>query len=338
MSGTVPTPVDPRPASADRVQLEQAVQLALRAPSVHNTQPWRWGIRDSEIDLYADPDRHLPGTDPDRRDLLISCGAALHHLRVALAGNGLGSRTRLLPDPDDHDLLATVRVVSDRPDPADAALLPALTRRRTDRRPYTAGEIPDDLLQALRSHTARLGVRLQPVIGPAARARLETVLAAAADDQRKRPGYVAELLTWTHRYAGAHDGIPASAIPHAAPARSDTRLRFPPGRLASSAGVLPDHGTLVALATSDDDDAARLAAGVATSAVLLEATLRGYATASLSQALELPETRERVARDALHMPEHPQMIIRIGQPPDGTMLPATPRRPLAAVLLGGEHR
>ena len=67
-------------------QLEHAVEHALRAPSVHNTQPWRWRIdpADGVVELHADRGRQLTATDPDGRDLLISCGAALGHLAVAL--------------------------------------------------------------------------------------------------------------------------------------------------------------------------------------------------------------------------------------------------------------
>lgn len=53
--------------------LVAAVERALRAPSVHNTQPGLWRIGDSSVDLYADWRRHLISTDPDRRDLLLSC-------------------------------------------------------------------------------------------------------------------------------------------------------------------------------------------------------------------------------------------------------------------------
>src|SRR6476620_3890280 len=59
-----------------REVLTRAVGRALRAPSVHNSQPWQWRISDGVVELHADPDRHLVGTDPDRRDLVISCEAA----------------------------------------------------------------------------------------------------------------------------------------------------------------------------------------------------------------------------------------------------------------------
>ena len=80
----------------------RATERALRAPSVHNSQPWQWRISDGVVELHADPDRHLVGTDPDRRDLVISCGAALHHLRVAALASGLLPAVSRLPDPGDR--------------------------------------------------------------------------------------------------------------------------------------------------------------------------------------------------------------------------------------------
>lgn len=88
--------------------VRRAVEAALRAPSVHNTQPWRWRIRADRIDLYADRDRHLPFTDPDRRDHLLSYGAALVHLYVTLVAAGIGHTIDRFPD-DDRELPATPR-------------------------------------------------------------------------------------------------------------------------------------------------------------------------------------------------------------------------------------
>ena len=79
--------------------LVTAVEDSLKAPSVHNTQPWRWRFGRNDAELHADRGRQLTATDPEGRDLMLSCGAALHHLRVALAARGLGCTVDLQPDP-----------------------------------------------------------------------------------------------------------------------------------------------------------------------------------------------------------------------------------------------
>jgi nitroreductase len=313
--------------------LLRAVECALRAPSVHNTQPWRWQLTDDHASLYQDRDRRLHQTDPDRRDLLISCGAALHHLHVALAAFGAATRTDRLPDREDRDLLATVRPISGgTPDPDDALLFPAVAVRRTDRRRYRADPVGDAVLHRLGGRARAHGCRMD-VVASAHRAAVDAILGEAADAQRDRPGYLAELMTWSRRYAGSHDGVPLSARPRRfAPGPVDPTRPFPPGTLVGPASLDDDGSTLLVLHTGSDDDASRLAAGEATSAVLLTATSAGLATAPLSQALELPRTRTALAREVLHDLGHPQMMIRVGHPPDSAALPETPRRPLWAVL------
>jgi nitroreductase len=137
--------------------LRRAVERALRAPSLANTQPWRWRIGEDSVELHADWDRQLTSTDPDRRDLIISCGAALHHLRVALAALGWSSSVRRLPDPESAAHLATVYPGQERADWQDAELTSAIERRRTDRRHLSARPVPPAALQALAGQAARLG-------------------------------------------------------------------------------------------------------------------------------------------------------------------------------------
>ncbi|MEK6439875.1 Acg family FMN-binding oxidoreductase [Pseudonocardia sp. T1-2H] len=326
-----PTTLSTRPADHDRLQ--HAVELALQAPSVHNTQPWCWRIGADRVELFADRNRQLTGTDPDGRDMLISCGAALHHLQVALAGLGVATETDRLPDPESRDHLATVRTRSGAPNRADAALFGQLGRRHTDRRPYAQEPVSTAALRAMVDRASGFGTVLQAVTDPAAAARLHVVLAEAATSQPHRPGYLSELLTWTHRYANAHDGIPATSVPPRDAYTASYLRRFPSGQQAADPAFGPDGGLLLVLATARDDVPSAVQAGEAMSAVLLTATRSGLATAPLSQALEISATRERIQMEALRIPEYPQLIIRVGHPPaDSAPLEATPRRPLRSVL------
>ena len=315
--------------------LRRAVELALQAPSVHNTQPWLFRLGADEVELHADPSRHLPGTDPDHRDLLISCGAVLHHLTVAAAGLGMATEVARLPDPERRNHLATVRVVDCPPDRAEAGLFGQLGRRRTDRRRYSPDPVPAARISTLGAQAAAHGVRLIPATDPGVLSRMHRVLEDAATEQRHEPGYLAELLIWTHRYAGAQDGVPRTAVPARPGYAEDPALqRFPSGSLTGRQAFGPDGGILVVLTTPRDMPVDRLAAGEATSAVLLAATRTGLASAPLSQAMELPRTRERLRVEALGIPDHPQLVIRIGSPPRGSgPLPATPRRSLDSVLI-----
>jgi nitroreductase family protein len=173
------------------------------------------------------------------------------------------------------------------------------------------------------------------------RNRLTAALVEAAHLQEPSAGYTAELKLWTHRYPGGRDGIPVGSIPPppiGAVGASPLR-RFPPGRLAQPR-QLPGHGPaddaaeLLVIATAGDGAVDRLRAGEAASAVLLAATRLGLATTPLSQGVEVDATRQAIQRDVLHVPEQPQLVLRVGWPASGaTELPPTPRRDLPRVLL-----
>lgn len=318
--------------------LMSGLERALRAPSVHNTQPWRWRVRPDTVELCADPDRHLPSTDPDRRDLVISCGAALHHLRVALAARGVSTAVDRLPDPEDSTHLATVRVWPGRGDTRLAALAGAIEQRRSDRRRFASVPVGEDVLTELRAQATANGTYLHAVTDPAARMRMEVTMADAAARQRHVPGYVAELTIWTHRYPGGRDGIPAGALTAPAVHTPGVGLRaFPSGRLFAGGpgtGGAHDASLLLVLSTIEDGVSDRLLAGEAASAVLLAATGMGLASTLISQAVEVPETRALLASTVLRTPDHPQLALRLGWSEAGAgELAQTPRRTLESVLL-----
>ncbi|MDQ0363570.1 nitroreductase [Catenuloplanes indicus] len=148
----------------DQVLLLAVVQAA-QAPSAGNTQPWRWRIRGPELELRADAAR-APAPDPDSRLLMFGCGAALHHVRVAIAAAGWDVRVARLPEPDEPLLLARLRLTTAHaPDPRAGALLDAVRRRRTDRRPYAVGRLPDRILHRLSRTVRAEGCRLRPLTG-----------------------------------------------------------------------------------------------------------------------------------------------------------------------------
>ena len=324
----------------DETTVRAAVSLAGRAPSVHNSQPWRWEVGARSLHLYADRTRGLPATDPLGADLVISCGAALHHLRVGLAALGWRAKIHRLPNPAQSDHLAAIEFQPFELKESHVALAAAIPRRRSDRRAFSSWPAPDEILQQLVVSARAEGVDAHVVTGKA-HDELLIAIGKAAGIQEADPAYRAEIRQWSGVYPGASAGVPAANIPAGLHQYGDLRMReFAPGSLLQGSPSLlnADAGTLLVLSTSSDDDLSRLRAGEATSAVLLEATAAGLASCPLSQPLEVVETRELVRDEVLGSAACPQLVIRVGWAAFNTdPLPATPRRPVIDLLRGQEQ-
>lgn len=319
-----------RTTSLDHSTARAAVALANLAPSVHNSQPWRWRIGDESIHLFADTSRALPATDPEGRDLRISCGAALHHLRVALLAAGLGSRVRRIPDPAHPQHLAAVEPHRARPTPEDLALAHALETRRSDRRAFSTWPVPpgflDELVSAARKQSADLHV-----LGSAHRALVARLVEQAAVEQALTPGLAQEVARWTGAARGAREGVPAANVPRQQDATVPTRHFAGAEQDPAELGTEEADGTVVALlSTASDDPVDQLVAGEALSAVLLTATRFGLATDPISQPLEVPGQRARLRAEVLADAAEPQILLRLGWAPiSAAPVPRTGRRPLS---------
>jgi len=314
----------------DRDTVLAAIALANHAPSVHNTQPWRWLVDDTSVRLMADRTREVPATDPDGRDLLLSCGAALHHLRVALAAAGWEAVVRHLPNAHDPDHLATVCTRPLEPTDDDLALAGAISRRHTDRRRFTSWEVPGRHLDLMVRRVAQAGGLLVPVIDGATRWRLTRAIDTAARRQADDPDYRMELASWSRGSAAAQDGVLAASGAPTPTRHDDTAMRaFPGGTLgnAPTGRGEEDGGQLLVLATLDDDPLSVLRAGEAASAALLTATDLGLATCPLSQPLEVADTRATIRDQVLDGAAHPQLVLRVGWAPSSAPpLPDSPVR------------
>jgi nitroreductase len=317
--------------TVDRKTIRAAVELGSHAPSVHNSQPWRWRLVGRSLLLQADLRRWLPATDADGRDLVVSCGAVLHHTRVALAASGLHAVVHRIPDPQRPDDLAAFELSPRNPVDADIELAAAILRRRTDRRRFSTWGVPEAMQAALVQRAAEQGALLRVVTGRA-RHKLESTLrdaAAAADDT---PAYRTETAVWSG-VESADDGVPAANLLATPPDPAHGR-RFTPGRIQEPAGE-PDGAVLAVIGTASDDPLSQLRAGEALSAVLLQATLLGLASCPLSQVLEVGDTRRALRDDVLDGAIAPQIVLRLGFPSASAPLPATPRRPIAEILYSG---
>lgn len=314
----------------DSATVVRAVALANQAPSVHNSQPWRWLRGQHSLHLYADLRRWLPATDHEGRDLAMSCGAVLHHARVALAAAGIAARVHREPNPDEADHFAAIELRRDGSPEADLGPAAAIPRRRSDRRPFGAWPVPGAFLAELAAVAAAQGAQLRTVSDPGARARLIRAIQAAAQAQDQLPGYQTEIAVWSGLRA-SEDGIPAANLPRGPAPGAPAARRFAQGDIQAPAEAV-DGAELLVIGTSSDDVLCQLRAGEALSAVLLRATELGLASCPLSQPLEVADTRRRIAEQVLDASLAPQILVRVGWAPPGPGLPATPRRPVADTI------
>ncbi len=315
----------------DAETIRSALMLAVRAPSVHNSQPWQWRVGKSSLHLYANPDLRLPQTDPDARDFMLSCGATLHHCQAAFAALGWQSKVHRFPNPADPNHLAVIELHRYPASEVDIALAAAIPRRRTDRRHYSSWSVPQGDITMMGARAARAGVMLRRVD---ALTSLRHLIDEAARRHATDHDYLTELSAWSGRYASTA-GVPARSTPE-----PDTEAALPARTFAGAAlaqtpdGVAADDSAVViALGTADDDELSWLRAGEATSVVLLTATAFGLASCPITEPLEFAETRAQVAEDVFGDDGYPQMLLRIGWAPvNADPLPATPRRPLSDVV------
>lgn len=314
--------------------LRPVLELAALAPSVHNTQPWRFHWDGAALHVFEDPSRALAVLDPAGRERIISCGGAALNARLGLAELGYGCRTSLCPDPAQPELLATLTVLDRRtPTDQERRLAEAIPRRTTDRDPFDPRRVPDDVRPALRLAAEEEGGWLR-FLGPDGAndsVELQILLSHADDSQRSDPAYLEELAAW--RRDREAEGVPSRALP-SVPAElrattwvgRDFDAATPHGHVAAAGGepLAAEHPAVLVVGTEGDSRKDWLVAGQALCRVLLLATVEGLAAQPLTQVLEVPILRARM-RHALGVVGHPQMLMRIGY---GHARPTSRRRPV----------
>ena len=319
---------DAIPASVTR----RIVLFGCGAPSVYNTQPWAWRVRPDGFDLYADHNRRLPVVDPSGRELVVSCGAALHHAVVAARALGWAPTVRRFPDPSAPALLAEVRLEPAVPPRSAAADLAALHDRSTDRRRFTSWPIPDVRLERLADEAREWETGAQAITDVTERFRVDLLVSRAAQLQDRDPEVAAEQQLWLDRRRGV--GVPSATVPDRPASDESRRSRFGVGSLEDSGRDVEGTDGLVVLCGERDDPAAWLRAGEGLSALWLHAVRNGLSVVPLSQVVEVAETRSVLKHEVLAGQAEPLLLLRVGWQVIGRrQLVPTPRRPLDSVLL-----
>lgn len=312
-------------------EIEQVIKLAGLAPSLHNTQPWRFRILPQIIELHYDPARRLPVADPAGRELRLACGAALFNLRLALESAGIRPNVTLLPHLAGPTALAEIRSGGHTdPRPETLRLHAAIPQRHSHRAPFRNVPVPTTERNHM-LHAAQAEQCWLHLVTPGELGTLEGLVHRAHRVQEADSRFRAELAAWTGQPGDALEGVPTSAAgPRPGPQDQWVHRDFSAGVSPRPEGVeYESHPLLVVLCTHQESPYAELQAGQAVQNVWLTATARGLAASMISEVIEVPDTRDEL-RHLLGGTLHPQALLRIGY--GGPTVPA-PRRAIDDLIL-----
>ncbi|MET7402420.1 nitroreductase [Dactylosporangium sp. NPDC005572] len=308
-----------------------AAQTARLAPSVHNTQPWRWVVRGDRLELHAVPARQLQEQDPSGRLMLVSCGAALHHALVGLAAEGWTAEVDRPAGPSGAPL-AVVRAVAHEPaDPHAMQRLQLLRVRHTDRRVVGPEPVPPGVRQALVDAARQAGARLH-VLRRDEVLQLAVMVEHADEAHRRDERMRAETASWVGGERPGGSGVPDAVLPAELPLTTVAERDFGvTGSLVAGEGH--DSAASYAVLYGDADEPEQwLRAGEALSEVWLCATSHGTTVLPLSSPVELDFTRQALRR-MLSDTGYPYLVLRLGvADPDHAGPPHTPRLPADQVI------
>lgn len=314
--------------SPSRQVIDELLRAAVTAPSLHNTQPWRFRVQNATvIELSIDPARMLPVADPAGRAAHIACGAALFNVRIAAAAAGWDLDAGLLPDPGRPLLLARIGLARPhRTTSWERELCAAIWRRQTNREPFSNQPVPSGIRAELAEAAGREGAAVQ-MPDHAEVTRLLRLAADAERDLLADPAYRDELACWVGGERD-RDGIPDRALgPRSAAGRSPVRELRPqrPGPVRYA--WFEEHPQLAVLSVNGEGPRGWLTAGQALARFWLTATCRGISVCPLTQPLETGDAWQ--VRHPRSTAATPQMILRIGY---GLPIPpGSPRHPPADV-------
>lgn len=311
-----------------------ALQVACRAPSLHNTQPWRWTLTGNTVDLYLDPSRRAESADVSGRQALLSCGAVLDHFRVVVAAAGWQATVTRFPDAENRHHLANI-VLTPAPsvNPEQRRRADAIMARRTDRLAFL--EPPDGAAPMVGSsiaseHTDAVRIDTLPEDHRATVAELSNVTDAV---RLYDTAYHTELDWWTDTFA-SDAGIPTTALISAPESdRVAVGRSFPVTNQPERRGDIDeDRAHILVVSSVDSSSESVLRCGEVLSAALLDATMAGLATCIVTHVTELASGRDVVA-SLIGNRAIPQALIRVGRAPTlESPPPPTPRRDVHDIL------
>jgi hypothetical protein len=309
----------PRIGTLDE-QYRFLLRYAVLAPSSHNTQPWKFGITENGIAVYADYARRLPIADPGNRELLMGVGAAVMNLRVAAAHFGLGCHVSYNHSGGSEQPIVFLNLFPPLPDkstdPMLASLFPSITRRHTNRNPFLVTRLPEFALERLRSIAANRQSSIFLCTDGTINQRIADLVAAAERIQQSDPTFRNESAEWVRpNQTQRHDGVPGAAfgIKGATSLLAPWAMKvFDLGRLRAAADRnLCAQAPGLMVIYSEDSVPHWLDTGELLESLLLTIIHDGLQYSFFNMLIEVPDLRTELRR-LLGLSAWPQLLLRIG--------------------------
>jgi nitroreductase len=318
----------PRPYGTAELHIGAAAGIL--APSLHNSQPWRFRLRGGAIEVLADPQDHLDMSDRIGWAVRIACGAAVFNARLALLANGTPADVRLHPEPADPLVMARLQPGPVRPAAyAECDLFAAVARRRSNREPFWPDPVPADVRMRLVDAARTEGAWLELLIGMTALSGFAQIAQSADKVLRRDPAYQERLSEWI-RIEPAADGVPVATAARIGEPQDLLPQRAYGDRPRAPGRDFEPEPLIAILGSTGDTATDQINAGQALQRVLLTATDAGLASSMISQPIEVTGARDQLSLSLGRPTGSPQMAIRIGYGQPGS---PTPRRDLAQAII-----
>lgn len=310
------------------LQLRFLLRYAILAPSVRNTQPWRFAVEGNLVDLFADPGRGLPVADPDQRELYISLGCALENLLVAAEHFGFRHEVSYLPAPDDGRLAATVTFApgGTRSPAREGIALEAILARHNDNSVYRPVAVPPALCRCLQACQTEAEPRFDLTDDRLFHRWVERLTLEADRHEFADPEFRAEIAYWIGQGALSSSGLTARLGSLAV-----SRLDLGESVARQDHKIVESAALLGVISAASDTHLDHIRTGQLFERVWLTATTIGVSIHPMSQTMRRPQLRAAVAELLPTTGQIPQHLFRVGY--SAREAPRyTPRRPLGEAL------
>ncbi|TWU46686.1 Acg family FMN-binding oxidoreductase [Rubripirellula reticaptiva] len=330
------TATDPKLTDSLNHRLHDAIRYAVMAPSSHNTQPWAFRLKPGQVELFADLTRACPVVDPHNRELTISCGAALYHLRLAMNNDSLATLVRVLPANDDEDLIARVLVAGPHnPSDDERVLFDAIPKRRTNRFPFSKQAIDSDRQAEWIDDAKSERVWIHLIHSDREKHAVADLVSQGDKIQASDKQFCRELAKWVHSNSSSRrDGIPgySQGISDLASHFGWLAVRtfdWGNGQAAKDRQLAEGSPLLAVIGSEADTPADWVDCGQALAKITLRAASCSIDASYLNQPIEVPSLRTKLAK-SIGVNGYPQLLLRLGY---GSEVKPTPRRSVDEVIM-----